>query len=143
MDIESLLKSLNANKVVYVIIGAMAFPYYGYSRSTLDIDIFIKPTEDNAGRTLAALKKFGYDTADISINDLLTKKILIRQYSVETDIHPFVAGVTFAEVWKTKKKGDFESVPVYFPSLKALIKMKRAAGRPKDKEDLKYLRKLK
>lgn len=143
MDIENLLKLLNGNKVTYIVIGAMAFPYHGYSRSTLDIDIFIRPTEANAKKTLIALKKFGYDTADITVNDLLTRKILIRQYYVETDIHPFVAGISFDEVWKTKEKGDFEGIPVYFPSLKALIKMKKAAGRAKDKEDLKYLRKLK
>ncbi len=143
MDIENLLKSLNANKVAYIVIGAMAFPYHGYSRSTLDIDIFIQPTEENAKKTLTALKKFGYDTTDISLKDILSKKILIRQYLVETDVHPFVTGVTFDEVWKTKEKGDFEGVPVYFPSLKSLIKMKKAAGREKDKEDLKYLKKLK
>ena len=32
----------------------------------------------------------------------LTKKILIRQYIVETDIYPFVAGVTFDVVWENK-----------------------------------------
>jgi hypothetical protein len=117
----------------------MVFPFYGYSRSTLDIDIFIEPEKSNAERTLAALKGFGYDTADITTGDLLTKKLLIRQYAVETDIHPFVTGVTFKSVWRNKVKGDFEDIPVYFPSLKDLIKMKKAAGRAKDKEDLKYL----
>lgn len=121
----------------------MAFPYYGYARTTLDVDIFIESSENNAKKTLFALKKFGYDVSDISVKDLLTKKILIRQYMVETDIHPFVTGVTFAEIWETKEKGDYEGVPVYFPSLKKLIKMKKAAGRAKDKEDLKYLNKLK
>jgi hypothetical protein len=32
------------------------------------------------------------DVLDIKIEDLLTKKLLIRQYVVETDIHPFVKG---------------------------------------------------
>jgi len=143
VDILNLLKSLNAHKVDYVIIGAMVFPFYGYSRTTLDIDIFIEPSKDNAKKTLAALKKFGYDVTDISIRDLLSKKLLIRQYAVETDIHPFVTGVTFDEIWQSKEKGDFEGVPVFFPSLEKVIKMKKAAGRAKDKEDLKYLQKLK
>ncbi len=43
MDTESLLKSLNAHKVRYVIIGATAFPIHGYARATLDIDIFLLP----------------------------------------------------------------------------------------------------
>ena len=44
MDTESLLKSLNACDVQYVVIGATAFPVYGYARATLDIDIFIAAT---------------------------------------------------------------------------------------------------
>ena|SRR3989338_2341840 len=95
MDTESLLKSLNENKVKFVIIGSASFPFHGYSRATLDIDIFIENTKDNAKKTLKALKSFGYDVFDISIADLLAKKVLIRQYILETDIHPFVKGITF------------------------------------------------
>ena len=143
MDTEGLLKSLKEHKVDFIIIGATAFPVYGYARATLDIDIFIRPTETSAVKTLQALKKFGYDVTDIKKEDLLRKKLLIRQYAVETDIHPFVKGVTFEEVWENKIRAKFGDIFVYFASLDDLIKMKRAAGRPKDLEDLKYLKKLK
>jgi hypothetical protein len=39
MDISGLLKSLNAQHVRYVVIGASAFPTRGYVRTTADIDI--------------------------------------------------------------------------------------------------------
>jgi hypothetical protein len=125
-----------------VIIGATAFPVHGYSRATLDIDIFINPVKANAEKTLAALKDFGYDVTDITVEELLTKKILIRQYIVETDIHPFVKGVSFDKVWANKIKAKFGDTFAWFASLDDLIKMKRAAGRPKDIEDLRYLLKL-
>ena len=99
MDTESLLKSLNVHKVKYVIIGATAFPVHGYVRATLDIDIFIEPEKGNAKRTLDALSDFGYDTSEISVDDLLEKKVLIRQYSIETDIHPFQALQILREVY--------------------------------------------
>ena len=143
MDTESLLKSLKGHKVQFVVIGATAFPVHGYSRATLDIDIFIRPEISNAKKTLSALKDFGYDVSDIAIDELLTKKILIRQYLVETDIHPFVKGVAFDEVWKNKVKAKFGDTYAWFASLDDLIKMKKAAGRPKDLEDLKYLQRLK
>ena len=142
MDTESLLKSLKEHKVRFVIIGATAFPVHGYSRATLDIDIFIKPERTNAERTLSALKDFGYDVSDVTVDELLTKKILIRQYLVETDIHPYVKGVSFEEVWKNKVKAKFGNTFSWFASLNDLIIMKKAAGRPKDIEDLKYLLKL-
>jgi predicted nucleotidyltransferase len=143
VDTESLLKSLKEHGVKFVIIGATAFPVHGYSRATLDIDIFMKPETSNAEKTLSALKNFGYDVQDIAVEELLTKKILIRQYLVETDIHPYVKGVSFEEVWKNKVKAKFGDTFAWFASLNDLIKMKRAAGRPKDREDLKYLLKLK
>ena len=143
MDTESLLRSLKEHKVKFVIIGATAFPVHGYSRATLDIDIFIRPERANAEKTLVALKKFGYDVRDVTVDELLTKKILIRQYLVETDIHPYVKGVSFDDVWKNKVKSKFGDTFVWFASLDDLIKMKKAAGRPKDIEDLKYLIKLK
>jgi predicted nucleotidyltransferase len=143
VDTESLLKSLKGHKVQFVIIGATAFPVHGYSRATLDIDIFIRPEILNAEKTLSALKDFGYDVSDIAVDELLTKKILIRQYLVETDIHPYVKGVSFDTVWGNKVKAKFGETFVWFASLDDLIKMKRAAGRPKDREDLKYLLKLK
>ena len=143
MDTESLLKSLNTHKVRYVVIGATAFPVHGYARATLDIDIFIEPTKANVRKTLTALAEFGYDVADVSVEDMLTKKILIRQYILETDVHPFVAGVTFEQVWRNRVRDKFGQTPVYFASLDDLIKMKKAAGRPKDLQDLKVLSKLK
>ena len=66
MDIENLLRLLKENKVKFVVIGASAFPVHGYSRTTLDTDIFIEPTKSNATRCLQSLKEFGYDTADIT-----------------------------------------------------------------------------
>jgi predicted nucleotidyltransferase len=137
------LKSLKGRKVQFIIIGATAFPVHGYSRATLDIDIFIRPDKSNAEKALSALEDFGYDISDIAVDEILTKKILIRQYLVETDIHPFVKGVSFDEVWKNRVKAKFGDTFVWFASLDDLIKMKKAAGRPKDREDLKYLLKLK
>ncbi len=61
MDTEKLLKLLKENKVIFLVIGASAFPVYGYARATLDIDLFIKPDLENIKRTIKALEKFGYD----------------------------------------------------------------------------------
>lgn len=143
MDTEGLLKSLKEHKVDFVIIGATAFPVHGYSRATLDIDIFIRPDPANAERTHKALKAFGYDLTDVRVQDLLTKKLLIRQYVVETDIHPFVKGTDFESIWKNKVKAKFGHTDAFFASLDDLIKMKKAAGRAKDLEDLGFLRRLK
>ena len=142
MDIPSLLDTLNGHDCRFVVIGALAFPHYGYARATLDIDIFIEPTEGNAERTHDALAAFGFDLADISIRDFLDFKLLIRDYAVQLDIHPFVTGVCFDEVWNASVPSTIGGSPVRVPSLDHLIQMKRAAGRPKDLDDLKRLEAL-
>lgn len=143
MDTESLLKSLSDHKVDFVVIGATAFPIHGYARATLDIDLFVRPTPENVHRVLAALRSFGYDVEDLTEEDLLKKKVLIRQYLVETDIHPFVTGITFEQVWANRVMGSYKNQKVYYACLEDLITMKKAAGRPKDLEDLKVLVRLK
>ena len=143
MDTEGLLRSLNVHSVRYVVIGATAFPVHGYARATLDLDIFIDPSEDNARRTREALVAYGYDLSDVTIEELRTKKILLRQYLLELDVHPFAKGVSFEDVWARRIEDRIGSTPAAFASLDDLIAMKEAAGRPKDLEDLRHLRKLK
>jgi predicted nucleotidyltransferase len=142
VDTESLLRSLNGRSVRYVVIGAAAFPVHGYARATLDVDIFIEPTADNAERTRHALSDTGFDATDLTVDELLTKKVLIRQDVLEVDIHPFAKGVTFEEVWRNRVEDKVGDTPAVFAGLQDLIRMKEAAGRPKDIEDLKVLRKL-
>lgn len=142
MDTERLLQLLKEHKVTFIIIGAAAFPVYGYARATLDIDILIKPDLRNIKRTMKALKEFGYDLLELRPEDFQKNKILIRQYMVEADFHPFVKGARFEDIWKNRIRAKFGNTEVYFPSLDDMINMKRAAGRAKDREDLKYLKKI-
>jgi predicted nucleotidyltransferase len=143
MDTEKLLRSLKESKVEFVVIGATAFPVYGYARATLDIDLFVRPEKENIRKLRKALMDFGYDLIDISEEDMLKNKLLIRQYALETDIHPFVKGISFEDVWRNRIGSKFGDTEVYFPCLDDMIRMKKAAGRTKDLEDLKYLRKIK
>jgi hypothetical protein len=83
-----------------------------------------------------------YDLHDVAVDEILAKKILIRQHLIETDIHPFVEGVSFDEAWARRIDDRIGDTPVPFASLDDLIRMKEAAGRPKDLEDLRVLRAL-
>jgi hypothetical protein len=139
MQTVELIKLFNAHKVKYLLIGAAACAAHGHSRATSDIDILIEATLQNAERARGALKEFGYDVEDLPIEDMLEKKILFRQYWLDIDIHPFAEGIVFEKAWKDRLDAPFEDEPSHYVSLNDLIDMKRAAGRPKDKEDLRYL----
>jgi predicted nucleotidyltransferase len=142
MDISRLLQSLLAHKVKFLIVGAWALPAYGHERTTRDIDVFIEPTESNAKRVLVALRDVGYDVEDLTVRALLEKKTLFRQHILQMDVHPFVAGVTFKQAWKKRKRATIKGCEVWVPSLDDLIKMKAAAGRARDELDLDVLKEI-
>lgn len=115
MDAESVLRSLNARSVRYVVIGAVALPVHGYSRTTLDLDVLIDSEPENARRTRDALSDVGYDVTELTVEDLLTSKVLIRQYIVQTDIHPSVLGATFEEICETAFRPNWVQPPPTSP----------------------------
>jgi len=55
-----------------------------------------------------------------------------------------ISGVTFVEAWKDGISENLliqrQKIDIRYIGLAALIKNKKACGRPKDLEDLKYLR---
>jgi len=111
---------------------------------TRDVDIFIEATRENAKKCIEALQSIGYHAIlDLSVEELLKSKVLLREYILRVDIHPFIMGVDFYEVWKNKMETEVKGFKVYVPSLDDLIKMKEITGRDKDKQDLKILKKIK
>lgn len=130
---------MHDHKVQFLVIGGWALPAYGYQRFTKDIDVFINPSKQNIARTIKALRSLGYVVGEEQEKLFFTKKILFRQYILQTDIHPKVKGVTFQQVWKRKKETTIKGVKVFVPSAEDLIKMKVAAGRPQDLIDIESL----
>ena len=144
MDIQTLLRSLRGHKVKFLVIGAWALPAHGYTRMTQDVDIFIEATEENASRTMKALVQVGYDIVrDTTAKTFLTKKVLLREYVLRTDIHPFAKGITFKEAWANKIQTQIKGVKIFVPSLDDMITMKEAAGRYQDMADLEALKEIK
>lgn len=144
MQIKDLIKLLNAHHAEYIIIGAQAVGAHGFVRATKDIDILINPTPENIGHVRSALEAFGYDTTDASVEDFQTKKILFRQYWYDVDIHPNAKGVETEEALQNKLNGLYDDeIPTFYASLEDIIKMKKAAGRPQDLEDLRFLEEIK
>lgn len=144
MDIKTLLQSLHEHNVKYLVIGAWALPAYGIERMTKDFDIFIEPSTKNVKKTIKALQQAGYAVVeDEHVSLFLTKKVLLREYVLQTDVHPFVKGTDFKHAWKTRKATIIKGYKVFVPSLDELLSMKQAANRPKDKEDILHLKEMK
>jgi hypothetical protein len=49
-DFKEFLKSLNSNRVEYLLIGGYAVGIYGHIRATNDLDVWVKISPENAAR---------------------------------------------------------------------------------------------
>ena len=110
-DFVEMLSALSAEGVEYLIVGAYAMAAHGWPRATGDIDIWVRPTRENAERTLRALRRFGAPLFPLSTEDL-TLPDTVFQIGVppgRIDILSGVSGLTFQEAWPSRmiaKIGD-------------------------------------
>src|SRR5438128_7333816 len=64
-DFDEFIASLIAHDVEFVIVGAYALAFHGAPRFTGDLDVFVRPTIENASRLLAAVRAFGFPVAEV------------------------------------------------------------------------------
>ena len=139
---------LQKHGVRYLLVGGGAVIYYGFPRLTGDMDFFYDASPDNARRLYAALDDFwSGQIPNLNKQDELTEPGLILQFGVppnRIDLINQIDGVTFAEVWPQRLMLAMpfggKTVEVSMIGLADLIRNKEAAQRPKDLDDLKFLR---
>ncbi len=71
-DYKDMLRALSEEKVKFLLVGAYAMAAHGYPRATLDTDIWVMPSRENADAVLRALKLFGVPLGDLTVQDLQT-----------------------------------------------------------------------
>ncbi len=140
-DFKDFLSLLNAHRVEYLLIGGYAVGYHGYPRATVDLDVWIASTPDNAQRTVAVLREFGFT------DPVLTPELFLeRDRIVRMGVPPFrieiattISGVEFDPCYRSRIDAVIDGVPVPVIDLVSLRRNKRAAGRNKDLDDLENL----
>jgi hypothetical protein len=140
-DFRELLELFNGHKVEYVIVGAYALAYHGAPRFTGDIDIFVKPSIENAQRISSALADFGFGSLNLTIKDFQNPDLVVQLgvLPVRIDIIASITGVTWEEADKGKIEGLYGDIPVHFLGREQYVANKRAIGRKKDLADLESL----
>ena len=139
-------KSLNHFEVKYIMVGGVAVNLHGYSRTTKDVDVWIKDTRENRKLLGLAFSQFGYDEIDLEefqfipgwtdfyIGSGIVLDILVEMVGFE--------GFTFDECLKISSIAEIEDVPVPFLHINQLIANKKTVNRPKDQIDVIELEKI-
>ncbi len=140
-DFRDILSELSAQRAEFLLVGAYALAGHGLPRATGDIDIWIRPTSDNAERVWRALVAFGAPLETLTLDDLTTPGVFF-QIGVpprRIDILTAIDEVEFEDAWQTKLDCVIDGIELSVLGREVLIRNKRAAGRPKDLADLAWL----
>lgn len=144
-DYKDMLRALSEEKVKFLLVGAYALGAHGYLRSTLDIDIWIMPSPENADAVLRALQQFGAPLHDLKKEDL-QKDDTVFQIGVaprRIDIMTGATGLQFEPAYQNSIPIDISGIEVRILSIEDLIVNKKATGRTKDLADAETLESFK
>ena len=143
-DYRDMLQALVAEKVRFLLVGAYALAVHGYPRATMDIDIWVMPAPENAEAVLRAIRRFGAPLNRLTKADL-EKEGNVFQIGVaprRIDIMTTASGLQFDQAFADSIAVEIEGIEVHIPSVKDLIRNKRASGRTKDLADAEALESL-
>ena len=144
-DYRDMLRCLSDEKVKFILVGAYALAAHGFPRATMDIDIWVIPSPENADAVLRALRRFGVPLHNLTKEDL-RKDGTIFQIGVaprRIDIITAATGLQFEKTYRNSMTVNIEGIEVHIPSVDDLILNKRATGRTKDLADAETLESLK
>jgi len=143
---NKVLAALEKHRVDYILIGGYAVALYGVPRATNDIDIFVKPEEENFIKLRNALYEVFKDDA---INEIIlvdkedyhvTRYGTPEGYMIDIlvqlgELHNYY-NIKFHEI-------EIDKIKIKIADIDSLIKLKENTLRNIDKEDIYNLKLLK
>jgi predicted nucleotidyltransferase len=158
MIYEEVFRSLQKNKIRYVVVGGMAVNFHHIVRQTADLDLIVQLEDgENVRRFVMALGKLGYkprvpvnpiDFADPKKREQWRKEkgakvftfVLPNSYE---QIDVFIYNpISFLQLFKRRKKARFGDIVIPVASLKDLKSLKQLANREKDRYDIQHIERM-
>lgn len=142
-DFRDMLSALCAENVEFLIVGAYALAAHGLPRATGDIDLWVRPSPENAQKVWKALQRFRAPLKDLTIEDLHSPDIVFQIGTAprRIDLLTSITGVAFENAWAHRKSIDLEGLIVSVLGREDLLANKRATGRLQDLVDAQLLEK--
>lgn len=142
---QFLLDLLESN-VIFLLVGGYAVNYHGYPRYTEDLDIWLKPNNNNKAKFISFLKQQKFDPQGISkIADLdfgEAQSFHIGQDETRIDFMTKISGVRFDKAFQEYAKLVLNDREIPVIRFQHLIVNKMISGRPQDKADVDMLQKV-
>ena len=142
-DFKELLQIFAEEEVEYLIVGGYAVIHYTQPRYTKDIDIWVKPSVENAARVTKAFARFGIPLIEVTEEDFASEglQFVIGVSPCQIDFLTSLPGAPdFDRAWEDRSVEKAEGFELFFLGKDALVMAKENAGRPQDLADLDELR---
>jgi len=141
-DFKDLLRIFAEEGVEFLVVGAYAVIHHTQPRYTKDLDIWIKPSPENAKRVSRAFRRFGVPMVEVTEADFAEEGL---QYAIglppsQIDFLTSLPGVDFESAWEDRVEGESDGIRIPFLGVSQLITAKTLAGRPQDLADIDELR---
>lgn len=138
-DFRDVIAAMVDEGVEFLVVGAFALAFHGAPRASGDIDLYVRPTPENAHRVFRALVAFGapLEAHGVTAEDF-ARAGAVYQIGLpprRIDILTQISGLEFDEAWASRVQASVDGRAVHFLGREAFLKNKRAAGRPKDLAD--------
>lgn len=145
-DFRDMLTCLCDAGADFVIVGGYAVAHHGHVRATKDLDVFVRPSGENATRVMRAMAAFGAPVAALGVSaaDFSTagKVIQLGLPPLRIDLVTAVSGIDFDTASQSPGTLEIDGRIVRVIDLNALLQNKRTAARPQDLADVSILESL-
>jgi predicted nucleotidyltransferase len=140
-DFKDFIKSLNVNKVKYLLVGGWAVGIYGNPRATKDIDFLIAVDNANLKKLQKAMHEFGAPTIDMSIFKDKGNFFRMGRPPIQIDIITDATGIDMKSSYLRRQVIEVGGLEISVISKQDLIANKKASGRHRDLDDVEILEK--
>ena len=142
-DFVEFFEALNKGNVEYILIGGYSVILHGYPRTTGDLDIWVRRTDDNYNNLLRTFGFFGLPVFDMTLANFLNVEefdvFRFGRLPMAIDIITSIKGLTFEQAYPRVIKKEYQGVAINYISYEDLITAKLASGRPRDINDIQNL----
>lgn len=127
---RAFLAGIIKHKVDFVLVGGYAVILHGGNRTTSDIDLLIRPTEENGQRLIDTFIELGLEAEGITAHDFKEEIFLSFGFEPEAvDIMTFTKGITFEEALANSKEMEVDGYVLRLIDIRDLIKNKESLQR--------------
>jgi hypothetical protein len=140
------LDALNTHEVEYLVVGGQAVNFHGYTRATLDLNVWINKSEKNLQNLQHAFVAMGYENSRsreaVSYFSEHHKINLPKDQNLIEVLDAAILKSDFQDAFKKRIKGTIDETFFFVIDLQTLLEVKSGSNRLQDLNDVEKLKQI-